>query len=175
MVKASPWAVLSAKREGEKLALGLFALRPIQEELTVAAADREVYRERLTLSPTARFKKDIALPASGAYQVRLGTKLVFDSDPAARKLERTLPANDDRTSKRASKNAGRHELTVIAQGRAMSALCRAAGSARQAERPRGPGLTSTSTVAARRAPEALGWAARSLGSGHILYFQTHEG
>ena len=141
MVKASPWAVLSAKREGEKLALGLFALRPIQEELIVAAADREVYRERLTLSPTARFKKDIALPASGAYQVRLGTKLVFDSDPAARKLERPLrfAPPDETTTEGLFQSASRSEkerllaaalekyLNVIArEPRHVRALCRAA-------------------------------------------------
>ncbi|MDH4196126.1 MAG: DUF5107 domain-containing protein, partial [Candidatus Aminicenantes bacterium] len=35
LVKASPWAVLSANREGEKLSLGLFALRPVQDDLVV--------------------------------------------------------------------------------------------------------------------------------------------
>ncbi len=90
MVKASPWAVLSAQRTGEKLRLGLFALRPLQEDLVVSVAGQEVLRERLTLRPADKSMKDLVLPSSGDYQVRLGTKIVYDSDPAARELERPL-------------------------------------------------------------------------------------
>jgi len=141
LVKASPWAVLGAKREGGKLNLSLFALRPIDEDLVVSAAGREVYRERLKLAPTVRFKKDIALESSGVYQVRLGTKLVYDSDPAARRLDRPLRFSppDETTTEGLFLSASRLEnarlyapalekyLSVIArEPRHVRALCRAA-------------------------------------------------
>jgi tetratricopeptide (TPR) repeat protein len=93
MAKASPHAVLSAAREGAILRLGLFALRPVSEDLVVTAAAKEVHRERLVLLPEQVWKKDVDLAgaAPGApIEVRLGPKLVYESDPKANALERPL-------------------------------------------------------------------------------------
>jgi len=93
MAKASPHAVLSAARSGDTLALGLFPLRPINDEFTVKAAGREVFREHLVLQPEQIWKKDVALAgvlADAALEVRLGDKLVFESSPRADDLERPL-------------------------------------------------------------------------------------
>ncbi|MBE3124934.1 MAG: DUF5107 domain-containing protein [Acidobacteria bacterium] len=93
MAKASPHAVLSAARSGDRLALGLFPLRPVNDEFTVRAAGKEVFRERLVLKPEQIWKKNVALAgvAAGAdLEVRLGDKLVYESSPKADDLERPL-------------------------------------------------------------------------------------
>jgi hypothetical protein len=93
MATASPLAVLSASRAGGTLALGLFALRPLAEDLTVAAAGREVFREHLALAPESPWKKNISLaevPADASLTVRLGDKLVYETAAGARDLDRPL-------------------------------------------------------------------------------------
>jgi len=93
MAKASPYAVLSAARSGDSLALGLFPLRPVNDEFTVKAAGREVFRELLVLKPEQVWKKDISLAGAAtdaALEVRLGDKLVYESSPKADDLERPL-------------------------------------------------------------------------------------
>jgi tetratricopeptide (TPR) repeat protein len=93
MVQASPHAVLSAAREGSRLRLGLFPLRPLDDEIVVAAAGREAHRERLVLKPEQIWAKDLDLAdaAAGApYEVRLGSKLVYLSAPEANDLDRPL-------------------------------------------------------------------------------------
>ncbi len=93
MAKASPHAVLSAARSGDSLALGLFPLRPVNDEFTVKAAGREVFRERLVLKPEQIWKKDVQLAGAAtdaALEVRLGDKLVYESAPKADDLERPL-------------------------------------------------------------------------------------
>jgi tetratricopeptide (TPR) repeat protein len=93
MAKASPHAVLSAARSGDRLALGLFPLRPVNDVFTVKAAGREVFRELLVLRPEQIWKKDVALAAVAAdapIEVRLGDKLVYESSPKADGLERPL-------------------------------------------------------------------------------------
>jgi len=93
MAKASPHAVLSASRSGDTLALGIFPLRPVADDLTVSAAGKEVFRERLALGPEQAWKKDVPLagtPADAPIEVRIGTKLVYKSAPEADKLERPL-------------------------------------------------------------------------------------
>jgi Tfp pilus assembly protein PilF len=93
MAKASPDAVLSASRSAESLDLGLFALRPIADDLTVRAAGREVFKERVVLGPGQAWKKAAPLPgvaAAEAVEVRLGAKLVYETEPRADDLERPL-------------------------------------------------------------------------------------
>lgn len=93
MAKASPHAVLSAARTAQALDLGLFALRPVAEDLIVRAAGRDVYKERLVLRPEQVWKKAVPLPgvaADEALEVRLGDKLVYETDRAAGDLERPL-------------------------------------------------------------------------------------
>lgn len=93
MAKASPHAVLSAAREGDELALGLFPLRPIVETLTVRAGGMEVFKEELVMRPEEIWIKDVAIPADAgdaALEVRLGDKLIYETDPGERSLERPL-------------------------------------------------------------------------------------
>ncbi len=93
MAGASPHAVLSAARSGDSVALGLFPLRPIADDLVVTARGQEVFRERLVLKPEQVWKKDVALAgvAAGApFEVRLGAKLVYESASQADDLERPL-------------------------------------------------------------------------------------
>ncbi|MGZ5554524.1 MAG: DUF5107 domain-containing protein [Candidatus Aminicenantales bacterium] len=93
MTKASPDAALSASRTADAVELGLFALRPIADDLTVRAAGRDVFKERLVLRPEQVWKKSVPLPgisAAEALEVRLGAKLVFESAPDADNLERPL-------------------------------------------------------------------------------------
>ncbi len=93
MAKASPHAVLSAARRGDTLGLGLFPLRPVDEDLVVAAAGREVFRERVVLKPEQVWKKDVPLAGAAGeapIEVRLGAKLVYESAPGADDLGRPL-------------------------------------------------------------------------------------
>jgi Tfp pilus assembly protein PilF len=93
MAKASPHAVLSAARGGDTLGLGLFPLRPVDEDLVVAAAGREVFREHVVLKPEQIWKKDVPLAGAAAdapLEVRLGTKLVYESASEAGDLGRPL-------------------------------------------------------------------------------------
>jgi tetratricopeptide (TPR) repeat protein len=93
MAKASPHAVLSAGRSGDTLALGLFPLRPVADDLTVSASGREVFREHLVLKPEQAWKKDIPLAGTTAgapLTIKLGAKLVYETAPDADNLERPL-------------------------------------------------------------------------------------
>lgn len=93
MAKASPHAVLSASRGGETLALGLFPLRPVDDTITVRAGGREVFREHLILRPEEIWKNDVTLTGDAVdvpLEVRLGDKLVYQTAPEARNLERPL-------------------------------------------------------------------------------------
>jgi tetratricopeptide (TPR) repeat protein len=93
MSTASPHAVLSASRSGDTLDLGIYALRPIAEDLIVSVSGREVFRESVDLGPGQVWMKDVpltGLPADASFVARLGTKLVYESDPKADDLERPL-------------------------------------------------------------------------------------
>ncbi|MGB8959196.1 MAG: DUF5107 domain-containing protein [Candidatus Aminicenantales bacterium] len=93
MTKASPEAALRASRTAEALELGFFALRPIADDLSVRAAGREVFKERLVLVTEQVWKKSIPLPGVAAdepLEVRLGAKLLYKTAPGADNLERPL-------------------------------------------------------------------------------------
>jgi len=93
MAKASPHAVLSAARSEGRLALGLFPLRPVAEDLIVRAGANEVFRERLVLKPEQVWKTEMPLAAAekdAELEIRLGDKLVYKSAPKAKNLERPL-------------------------------------------------------------------------------------
>lgn len=93
MAKASPHAVLSASRDGDRLALGLFPLRPVAETLTVRDGGRELFREDLSLRPEEVWKRDVPLDGAAGdsgLEIRLGDKLVHETGPEARDLERPL-------------------------------------------------------------------------------------
>jgi tetratricopeptide (TPR) repeat protein len=91
MRKASPAGVLSAVETDKGLAVGFFPIQRVDEDLAVAVSGKEVFRERLRLNPEEIYKKDIALGSRpGAYEVRLGSRLVYASDPESRRVNRPL-------------------------------------------------------------------------------------
>jgi tetratricopeptide (TPR) repeat protein len=93
MAAASPHAVLSASRTGDTLKLGIFPLRPLGDDLVVRAGGKEVHKEHLVLKPEQTWKGEIPLAGElvGApFEVRLGEKLIFESDPKADDLARPL-------------------------------------------------------------------------------------
>jgi tetratricopeptide (TPR) repeat protein len=93
MAKASPHAVLSAARSESLLALGLFPLRPVADDLTVRSGNSEVFRERLVLKPEQVWKTEMPLAAAEEdveLEIRLGDKLVYKSAPSSNDLERPL-------------------------------------------------------------------------------------
>jgi hypothetical protein len=93
MAKATPHAVLSASRSGETLALGLFPLRPVADDLTVASDGKDIFREHLVLKPEQCWKKDVALsglPAGAPLTIKLGAKLVYETAGGAADLGRPL-------------------------------------------------------------------------------------
>jgi len=101
MRKASPIGVLSATETETGLAIGFFPLQSIDEDLVIRVSGKEAYKERLRLKPEGIFRKEIPLggrPAS--YEVRIGGRLVYSSDPASRELGRPLrfQAVDERTA-----------------------------------------------------------------------------
>jgi len=91
MVKASPAAVLGLEEKDGKLALGLFPLEAVDEDLAVFSGGKEVFRERLKLGPMSLFRKEIpGLTSAGAVTVKLGEKLVYEGSAQADDLERPL-------------------------------------------------------------------------------------
>ncbi len=92
MAKASPDAVLSASPADGKLTLGVFALRPIGEDLVVLGEKgKEIFRERLNLEAAGKWNREIQLPEGTAgLRVRLGNGLEYRTDPAATELHRPL-------------------------------------------------------------------------------------
>lgn len=90
MVQASPRAVLGAKASAGRTALGLYALEPLDEEVVVVSAGREILREKIALATGKTWLREIELAAGAPFKVAVGDKLAYDSDPAARRLERPL-------------------------------------------------------------------------------------
>jgi tetratricopeptide (TPR) repeat protein len=202
MAKASPHAVLSAARSGDTLALGLFPLRPVNDEFTVRAAGREVFRERLVLDPEQIWKKDVPLAgaaADAALEVRLGDKLVYESSPKADDLERPLrfssPAGSSAESLYLPEALVKYLAAIDAEPLHVRALARAAELATRRGEPAraldyaGRALAVSMYdaeanyvygVAARRlgrlvdAKETLGWAARSAQFRSVAQVQSAE-
>jgi len=91
MMKSSPAGVLNVDGAGGSVKLGLFALQSIDDDLVISASEKELYRERLRLKPSQALKKNIPVDLRGEkFTVAIGTKLVYQSDPAASSLERPL-------------------------------------------------------------------------------------
>ncbi len=90
MVKASPWAVLGAKPADGKQVLGLYALKPLGEEVVVTSEGREILRERIDLRTGKVWTREVGLAAGKPFRVAVGDKLAYDSDPASRRLDRPL-------------------------------------------------------------------------------------
>ncbi|MGA2533641.1 MAG: DUF5107 domain-containing protein [Candidatus Aminicenantales bacterium] len=91
MKKASPIGVLSTADTEAGLALAFFPIQAVDEDLTVLSGGKEVFRERLRLKPEEIFKKDIPFGGRpGAYEVRVGSRLVYANSPESRQLNRPL-------------------------------------------------------------------------------------
>ncbi|MEN6310961.1 MAG: DUF5107 domain-containing protein, partial [Acidobacteriota bacterium] len=91
MTKASPVGVLSAAETDKGLSLGLFPVRDVDEDIVVTAPGQELFREHLRLKPEEIWRKDIPLDGKpGAWEVRVGTGLVYASGRGSRGIERPL-------------------------------------------------------------------------------------
>jgi tetratricopeptide (TPR) repeat protein len=89
MREASPAGVLSIAESERVLDAGFFPLRRIDEDFVVSSGGRDLFRERLRLSPEEAFKREIPLgEKTGAYEIRLGGRLIYSSRPEERRLER---------------------------------------------------------------------------------------
>jgi len=182
MVKASPWAVLGARPAAGKMALGLYALKPLDEEVVVTVQGREILREKIALATGKVWTRDITLPEKVPFMVAVGDKLAYDSDPASRRLERPLRFrnSEERTTEGLFLSAGRlenerqygpalekYEAVVAREPLHVRALSRIAGlRARQGENEKALESAGRALSATMYDPEAnyfYGVAARRLG------------
>jgi tetratricopeptide (TPR) repeat protein len=91
MAASSPDGVLAVTAAADRITVGLFPLRAVDDDLVVTAGGRELHRERIKAEPARSLKRDLPLALTGqAFQVRLGESLVFRSDPAANDIEKPL-------------------------------------------------------------------------------------
>jgi tetratricopeptide (TPR) repeat protein len=92
MAKASPDAVLSAAPSPGGLSVGLFALRAIDDDLSVSGPEgKELFRERLKLKTAETWRRVVPMPEGLAgIRVRLGRSLEYNGDPTAEDLRRPL-------------------------------------------------------------------------------------
>jgi tetratricopeptide (TPR) repeat protein len=91
MKKASPVGVLSMGESEKRLALGFFPIQAIDEDLAVISGGKEVFREHLRLKPEEVYKKEIPLDGKPtAYEVHIGSGLVYSSRPESTVLGRPL-------------------------------------------------------------------------------------
>lgn len=91
MVKATPYAALNVTRTARGLAVNLCPLQKLTETLTVRAAGKVVFTDKLDLQPMQVYKKEIpAAVEKGQLQVDLGDKLSYTDDPNDGILHRPL-------------------------------------------------------------------------------------
>ncbi len=91
MASSSPDGVLNVAAGADKLTVGLYPLRAVDDDLIVTSGGKELHRERIKAGPAQPLKRDLPLALAGqAFAVRLGASLAYSSDPAANDLERPL-------------------------------------------------------------------------------------
>lgn len=91
MVKASPYAVVSAEVTGDHLDFGICSLQPLDDELKVLIAGQEIFRKRLRLAPMETFRQALSVKGDTEKIVlQLGDKLTYHTDPRANDLERPI-------------------------------------------------------------------------------------
>jgi tetratricopeptide (TPR) repeat protein len=98
MVAASPHAVLGAKKADDDIVLGVHALQALEEDLDVLTEGEKVFSARLSLRPGESWKRAVELPggAQTSFEVRVGTKLRYISDPSADDLGRPFRFRENR-------------------------------------------------------------------------------
>jgi tetratricopeptide (TPR) repeat protein len=91
MVKASPYGVLNVTQTANSLKVALFALQKINDDLVAGAEGKEFYREHLRLKPMEIYEKTIPVADPGKiFEVNLGHKLNYSSDPRANDIQRPI-------------------------------------------------------------------------------------
>jgi tetratricopeptide (TPR) repeat protein len=82
MVKATPYGALNVRSENGALVLSFCALQKLDERLTVTAAGKEIFSDRVALAPMGVYEKRVpATVAKGELRVRIGDKLSYTDDP----------------------------------------------------------------------------------------------
>jgi len=91
MAKSSPYGVMSVDASAGSFKVGIYALQALDEDLVVRTPKKELFRERLKLKPAEALNKILSIDPSGEkFTVAVGSKLVYQSDPAASDLSRPL-------------------------------------------------------------------------------------
>ncbi len=91
MTSASPLGVLSTSTTASGITLAFFPVGPLDEDMTVVSAGRELLKEHLRLTPEESFRKEIPWQGpAGPYEVKIGGTSVYSSDPKAAELTRPL-------------------------------------------------------------------------------------
>lgn len=92
MTKASPLGVLNVEQSQNLVKIGLFPLQRIDDALVVTRGGDEIYREQLALDPAQIYEKevDLELAEGQDFEIKIGSKLFYSSDPEANDLERPI-------------------------------------------------------------------------------------
>lgn len=91
MVKASPYGVLNVTQIDNSLKVALFALQKIDDDLVAGVESKDFYREHLRLRPMEIYEKTIPFAERGKiFEVNLGHKLNYSSDPHANDIQRPI-------------------------------------------------------------------------------------
>ena len=89
MVKANPYGVLNVTQVKDGIKVALCPLQKTDDELTVTAEGKEIFREHLKLEPMQIYEKTIASNAKkGTLQVNLAEKIQYCDDPNTNVLHR---------------------------------------------------------------------------------------
>lgn len=95
MVKANPYGVLNVTQTKEGIKVALCPLQKTDDDLTVAADGKEIFRQHLELEPMQVYEKTIAANArKGSLQVNLAEKIKYCDDPNADVLHRPFNFHD---------------------------------------------------------------------------------
>lgn len=142
LVKASPSGVLSVTTSDASVKVGVCAFERVLDDLVVTRDNREVFRRRLKLSPMGVYEEEIPLAMDNrAFEVAVGTKIRYSSDPEAKRLSRPIDFRESagdtteelflkaerlETSRRYQSALEGYEACLQAEPLHMRALCRIA-------------------------------------------------
>lgn len=90
LVKASPAGALNVERGEGSVSIRLCALQPLDDDLILTLAGKEVYRERIKLEPMEVFSRRLDMRSGGFLEVVIEGKIRYADDPAANDLNRPI-------------------------------------------------------------------------------------
>ncbi len=91
LVKASPFAVLSAEVKDGQFQFGICPLQPLNDELVITLGEKEIYRKLLQLIPLETYRHAVPATRDGdGIELRLGNKLIYQTAPQTNDLQRPI-------------------------------------------------------------------------------------